>query len=444
MRTIERKQIDLAFTEAHPLNREFPTKGEEWDEFEDDIAARGIQEDLVVRLVGGVYQVLRGHRRRHAGLRRKIKEAWCVVVECGEEEAFDYMWEGNLFREDVNLADEAHAVRVMTTEFGKTVRELAEKWHRSIGWIETRQGLLALGDEVMEAVRLPGRERLSVGAVEELLKVPEELRAAAVQMVLHPVFQVDALSAEQARDVLRHNLLEPAAKEQAWEAVRQKMVKAKRKELEKLCLPKTSGDLLISSKSLREAEGLRVGYEEAQGLIELSRVLPDAPQPSCGLRWLHLAVHYNVPVLVVPDDGQDGCRAIVNTRMIMDAETAVAEHGKGGNWLVVGKKRVQKSEDRDQEEEEKRVEKAKADVEAGFDTAVDVEEAPEKVIDQSVTRAVMIDFTPVRNVGLWAVSTDADPMNAPEFVPKWARDLAVEGMWTQIDAITDWVMKLKI
>ena len=122
----------------------------------------------------------------------------------------------------------------------------------------------------------------------------------------------------------------------------------------------------------------------------------------------------------------------------------MAEHGKGGNWRVVGKKRVQKSEDRDQEEEEKRVEKAKADVEAGFDTAVDVEEAPEKVIDQSVTRAVMIDFTPVRNVGLWAVSTDADPMNAPEFVPKWARDLAVEGMWTQIDAITDWVMKLKI
>ena len=71
MRTIERREIELKEIAPHPHNREFPTTGAEWDDFEDDIALRGIEEDLEVRLLeGGGYQCLKGHRRRHAGLKR--------------------------------------------------------------------------------------------------------------------------------------------------------------------------------------------------------------------------------------------------------------------------------------------------------------------------------------------------------------------------------------
>ena len=88
--------------------------------------------------------------------------------------------------------------------------------------------------------------------------------------------------------------------------------------------------------------------------------------------------------------------------------------------------------------------KARADVEAGYDTAVDVEERPEMVIEQGVERAVMINLTPVRYLSLWSISADADPLNAPDFVPEWARGMCLEGQWTQLDAICDWVLSLKI
>jgi hypothetical protein len=44
---------------------------------------------------------------------------------------------------------------------------------------------------------------------------------------------------------------------------------------------------------------------------------------------------------------------------------------------------------------------------------------------------------------MWAVSTDADPMDPPLWVPKWAIKLAVEGYWNEIDAVCNWVMELR-
>jgi ParB/RepB/Spo0J family partition protein len=432
MKTIERKEISLKLTDAHPLNRQFLTEGKGWEEFREDVASRGIQEDLVVRWAPELndrYQVLRGHRRRYAGLEAKAKKVWAVVVDCSDEEAFEYMWEGNLFREDVNPADEAMAVRVMLEEFGKTVEQLAAKWHRSVEWIRTRQQLLDLGDEVLEAVAKPGRDRLTMGAVEQILRVPEEYREEAVQLVLHPV--MGTLSEEDAREVIQRCLLEPKAAEAAWESERRTVTKSWRKRLELLCLPKTKGDLIVSSKGVTESRELLRGSVVAEDMVPLKHVLPDAP---VGLRWLHLAVRHNAPVLILPGAEGGESRAIVNMRMLTDAEAAMAEHG-GGNWLVQGRqKAVMEAPDY-----ERRVEKATADLAAGYDTAVDVAEAPRLEIDQRMERSAMLRLGEVNRLWEWA---DVEQEGEPEWLPEWVKEHDASP-WL-VKAVCDWIESLKI
>ena len=449
MKTIERREIELHEIQGHPENREFATRGAEWDHFEDDIGTNGIEVDLVVRrLPAGGFQCLEGHRRLTAGMQRDFGQAWCIVKECTEAEAVRAVWRGNMHRENLTAYDEACGVRALVRTGGMTPAEVAAEWNRALEWVRTRQKLLELGDEVIEAVKRPGRDRLTMGAVEEILKVPEELRAEAVQLVLHPVFQLDALSEEQARDVLQKCLMEPRERAAAWEGRRSSLMKSWRKALEKLCMAGSKDELAVQVRPLKEAEGFTRGYEEAEALIPLDQLMPEAPPK---LRWLQLAVRHQLAVQVVPVAGYAAnaelppeTRVLVNAGMLRDAEAALEEHG-GGNWLG-GRKRVVRGHGlgAGEEEETDRVAKAKADLEARFDTGYQTDEGAETVISQHVERAVMIDLTPVRNVALWAVSADADPMNAPEWVPKWACKLGVEGMWAQVDEITEWVMKLKI
>lgn len=100
---------------------------------------------------------------------------------------------------------------------------------------------------------------------------------------------------------------------------------------------------------------------------------------------------------------------------------------------------------KEEREHEERVARAKSVAEGEGDPLYqDSDEAPpETVIEQTMEHFAMIDMGAVRKVALWAVGSNADPMNAPEFVPKWACKLGVEGLWTEIDQITEWVLRLK-
>jgi hypothetical protein len=65
-------------------------------------------------------------------------------------------------------------------------------------------------------------------------------------------------------------------------------------------------------------------------------------------------------------------------------------------------------------------------------------------IEQRMEHHAMINMGAVRLLALWAVAPDSDPMNSPDFVPKWAREMAVEGLWKEIDEVVNWVHGLKV
>ena len=132
---------------------------------------------------------------------------------------------------------------------------------------------------------------------------------------------------------------------------------------------------------------------------------------------------------------------VVDARLLRQAEEARGESGME-TWLVC-KGTPQKD-------------KAVAGAVAALDGEADPEyddteptspvategEADGMKIQQGMSHHAFIDMGVVKKVAMWAVSTDADPSKAPEFVPKWARDLAFEGYWDRIDAMCNWVMGL--
>lgn len=445
MKTIELADLALSCIAPHPYNREFSQEGKEWDAFVEDVVARGIQERLVVRrMPGDGLQCLRGHRRRAAALEGGLDFAPCEIVSCDDKEAFEFMWDGNLHRVNPNPVDEARYVQGMVDLFGATVQEIAARLRHSVEWVRTRQMMLRLGDEVLEAVRRPGPDRLTMGAVEEILRVPEEFWQEAVQLVLLPDLELVPLTAEQASYELKKRLIEPKAREAAWEGLRPKLGKQWRKELERLCTKGTKEDLAIQVRTLKEAEECRVGFEDARNALPLADLLPGAPTPEPGgLLWLHLAVKHGLAVQVVPDG--EGSKPVVNAALVRDAEAAAAEYGATG-WMVTKRRKVEVTTmTKEEREHEERVARAKSVAEGEGDPLYQDSGEPlaETVIEQTMEHFAMIDMGAVRKVALWAVSPDADPMNAPDYVPKWACKLGVEGMWTEIDQITEWVLRLK-
>lgn len=451
MKRIETREIELSAIVPHPHNREFPTCGEEWLAFAEDVAENGILEPLVVRRKSAECRVIsdqceeweciQGHRRRLAGIEGGIAAAMCVVVECDDEEAFREMWRGNVHRLNPDPVDEAKFVRGMMDFYGATVETLAAEMKRSLEWVRTRQRLLDLGDEVCEAVRRPDKERLTMGAVEEILKVPEAWWPEAVQLVLHPDLDLGTLNAEQARDVLHTCLLEPRARAEAWEGMREKLQKTWRKDLEKHCLKGTKDELAVQVRTLAEAERLKSGFEDAEGMVPLEMVLPGAPEK---LRWLHLAVKHGLAVQVVPAEGSGqraaasgkrremDSRAVVDGVLLREAESAAAEHG-GKAWLVTGRKKTV----------EERVERAKSLAEGEGDPMHHTKDEVAELIEQTMQHAAMIDMGLVKKLAMWAVSADADPATAPEWVPQWAIECAYEGNWSRIDAVVNWVKSIK-
>lgn len=449
MKTIETKELLLLEITPHPYNREFPTRGEEWDRFAQDVAEHGILEELVVRVKEDGYECLKGHRRRQAGIDGGITVAVCRVVAATDEEAFALLWEGNDFRLNHDPVDEARYVCGLRDLFHLEVEEVAQRMRHDAAWVRDRQMLLELGDEVLEAVRRPGPDRLTMGAVSEILKVPREWWLEAVQLVLVPDLDMYPLSKAEAAYEIRKELLEPRAREKAWEENRERYGKAWRKKLEKLCQPGTKADLMVHVRSLKDAETQVRGAVAAEANVDLADLLPDAPE---GVLWLHLAVRHGLPVQIVPGGDKDAeeSQAVVNVTIVRDAEAAAASYLASNPaaeglrpWLVTGKKRVVSDPSSVMSDGEKRSLDAQALLDGEGERDYETEEKPQVVIEQGMEHHAFLDMGAVKRVAMWAVMDNADPMNAPDFVPKWACRLGVEGLWMQIDEVCAWVLSLK-
>ena len=434
------KEIEVGQLGGHPLNREVVMVGAEWEEFEASVRLHGVLEALTVRPLGDGWQVLAGHRRLAAARRCGLPMVPCQVEELGDDEALWFLVNSNLQRLNLSLPEEAKIVSALVDQLKVTWEEVARKLSREEIWVRTRQLVFEFPDEVIRA--LDAREecgRLSEGAFREIIRAPRELWDAAVQCVLFPPGSDEPLSEQRAREEIQFALIPEWVDRKKWEDGAEKLRKAMQKDLRKLCDDPKAAELTVV-----------VGQWDGGGAAVIDAVDAASEVPveylregvAGGKAWVAFAEKIGLPVVILRVD-EPGAkpRAVVSRRAIMDDAAAREEHGM--EWPLRGRP-IKK---------DARVAAAVAALEGEGETSYEEAEPVSEVattgdadgvkIEQRMEHFAMIDMGAVLRVDVWALSTDADAMNAPEWVPRWAKEMAMMGYWEEIDRVCKWVASLK-
>jgi ParB family chromosome partitioning protein len=207
------EMIELCALRGHPENRAVDEAAVA--SLRESIAEFGLLEPLRVRRVPGEagYEVLSGHRRLAACAQLGVDPVPCVVMDgLSDDDALSLVLVSNLERSDLRPDEEAAACAALVRA-GWSADDLAQRIKRSGEWVQLRLGLACAPEELRAAA---GRREVQWAAVAAVLDVPEDRRPEAVQLVLHPEFQIDPLNGRQAREVVERRFLEPERRRKEW------------------------------------------------------------------------------------------------------------------------------------------------------------------------------------------------------------------------------------
>jgi len=161
-----------------PLQPRKEFREEQLKELVESIREQGIIQPLIVRLVGGAFELIAGERRWRAAGVIGLAEVPVIVREATDREVLELALIENLQREDLNPIEEARAYDRLAQEFSMTQDDISKRVGRSRASIANVMRLLDLDREV-QGWLVQGR--LSVGHAKVLLGVKslEEQRLLA-------------------------------------------------------------------------------------------------------------------------------------------------------------------------------------------------------------------------------------------------------------------------
>lgn len=135
------------------------------------IKAVGLIEPIVVQAEGENYRVHAGHRRLVACRALGYERVACIIRPAGELLGEAFKAHENLFREDLNPAQEARYLAEMLETLGEGDMDiLAAKLKLGRAYIDGRLQLLRGDPRILEAL---GANTISVGVAQELNKVKD-------------------------------------------------------------------------------------------------------------------------------------------------------------------------------------------------------------------------------------------------------------------------------
>lgn len=150
---------------------------EKLDELAASIGRHGIIQPIVVRPMGGAYQIVAGERRWRAAQRAQIHELPAIIRNFDDAETMEIALLENIQRQDLNPIEEAEAYRKLTELFGHSATALADLVHKSRSHVANMMRLLELPDAIRELVV---EEKLSMGHARALLGTDDPIRLAMV------------------------------------------------------------------------------------------------------------------------------------------------------------------------------------------------------------------------------------------------------------------------
>ena len=118
------------------------------------IRENGILEPVLVRPVGGRFQIIAGERRYRAAIEAGLAEIPCIVRETSDSETMEIALIENLQRKDLSAFEEADGLKTLAESYGYTHEAMAERLGKSRTSITEILSLSAMPEEVRHVCRL--------------------------------------------------------------------------------------------------------------------------------------------------------------------------------------------------------------------------------------------------------------------------------------------------
>lgn len=188
----------------------------------DSIRSHGIIEPLIVRYENGLYFLIAGERRLRAAEMAGLDKVPCISVAATQIEAAVITIIENLHREDLNIFEEAAAIRSLIEIGSMTQETCARRLSVSQSYVANKLRLLRLSEDEKEAILRCGlterhaRALLRLGAEEErrevlAVMIERQMNVASaeeyVESLLCAEARAEEIKSKPERSEQRHKLI---------------------------------------------------------------------------------------------------------------------------------------------------------------------------------------------------------------------------------------------
>ena len=134
----------------------------------------GVLEPIIVNDMNGIYKIISGTRRVMACDILKKADIPAIIITASAEDVEIIKLHENLFREELNVIDEAKSLSVLERTFHLSREKIAYLMGKSKGWVTQRLDILTWPTELIQALK---SKDISFSVARELCRIsdPAEL-----------------------------------------------------------------------------------------------------------------------------------------------------------------------------------------------------------------------------------------------------------------------------
>lgn len=165
----EGSEIDIDLIVANPDQPRTNFKKEDLEELAESIRKNGLLQPILVRDMGGTYQIIAGERRWQACKLIGLKKVPVRIKEADDDETIILALIENIQRSDLNPIEEAYGYRRMMERGKMTQSEVAQAVSKGRTTITNALRLLELPED---AQQLLYEEKITAGHARAILSIP--------------------------------------------------------------------------------------------------------------------------------------------------------------------------------------------------------------------------------------------------------------------------------
>lgn len=163
-------EIDIARVKPGKYQPRLEFDKERLQELIESIKEKGVVQPVIVRPVGGEFELIAGERRLRAAKSLGMSSVPAIVKNVDDEQALELAIVENVQRENLNPIEEARAYRTLNDTFALTQDDIAKKVGKSRAAVTNAMRLLRLPEDIQDDI---SGGRITAGHAKVLLMMDE-------------------------------------------------------------------------------------------------------------------------------------------------------------------------------------------------------------------------------------------------------------------------------